>query len=181
VNKFAYGPTASVAEHDLLPFRNVARGDIIIFKFPEEPEKDYVKRVIGLPGETLKIDNGQVMIKKPGDADFSTLKEGDYVKHIDPPSAPDPDSLNNRSPVLIPTDSYFVMGDNRDDSRDSRDWGCVPRQFIRGKALLVYWSVGFPPAPENEAPPSGVLAGLWESASATLTRTRWDRTFRLIR
>jgi signal peptidase I len=181
VNKFAYGPFASAAEKELLPFRIIARGDVIIFKFPKEPEKDYVKRVIGLPGETLKIDNGQVMIKKPGDADFSTLKEEDYVQHIDPLSAPDPDSLNNRPPVEIPSDSYFVMGDNRDDSRDSRDWGFVPRQCIRGRALLVYWSVSFPSASGSEAPPSGTLAALWNSASASLTRTRWERTFLLIR
>jgi signal peptidase I len=180
VNKFAYGPTSSKSEWELLPFLPVARGDIVIFKFPGEPEKDYVKRVIGLPGETLKIVNRQVMIKKPGDADFSTLMEKDYVKFTDPLSADDPDHLNNRDPVPIPEGTYYVMGDNRDDSRDSRDWGFVPRQLIRGKALLVYWSVGFPPAERKEAP-SGVLAVFWESVSGAFTHTRWKRTFLLIR
>jgi signal peptidase I len=181
VNKFAYGPTVTRAERELLPFRSIARNDIIIFKFPGQPEKDYVKRVIGLPGETLKIENRQVKIKKPGDADFVALSEEDYVLHIDPPSAPDPDRLNNREPVKIPENCYYVLGDNREDSRDSRDWDCVPGQYIRGKALLVYWSVNLSPPPPEDGAPSGALATFWQSASGTFTRTRWERTFQLLR
>jgi signal peptidase I len=79
------------------------------------------------------------------------------------------------APVEVPADHYFVMGDNRDDSRDSREWGFVPRNLVRGKVLLVYWSVDFPP------PPEGSAGSFWQSASATFTRTRWDRTFRIIR
>ncbi len=180
VNKFAYGPAATLAEWELLPFRSVARGDIIIFKFPGEAEKDYVKRVIGLPGETVKLENRQVKIKKPGEADFFDLRE-DYVQHIDPPGAPDPDSLDNRPPLLVDPDCYYVLGDNREDSRDSRDWGCVPRRFIRGRALLVYWSVNPPPPLPENAPPPGPLATFWDSASSSFARTRWDRTFHLVR
>jgi signal peptidase I len=181
VNKFAYGPTASPLERAVLPYCTIARGDIIIFKFPNEPEKDYVKRVIGLPGETLRIENQQVMIKKPGESDYSTLKEEDYVFHSESVSAPDPDHLNNREPYEIKPHHYYVMGDNREDSRDSRDWDTVPEEYIRGKALMVYWSVDpLPPPSGDRASAPGPLQTFWETVTATFTRTRWKRTFYLI-
>ncbi|MCI0655713.1 MAG: signal peptidase I [Acidobacteria bacterium] len=180
VNKFIFGPFMSLAGRDLLPVANVKRKDIIVFKFPQAPEKDYVKRVIGEPGDTVKIDDGKVFIKKPKDTDFFQVDEP-YVQHTDPAGTPDPDLLNNRPPVLVPEGQYYVLGDNRDDSRDSRDWGCVPQDYIRGKVLLVYWSVDpAPPPPENTAPVS-LLKAIWQSASATFSRTRWDRTFHIIR
>jgi signal peptidase I len=177
VNKFAYGRTLTVAEREILPFRPIARHDVIIFKFPGQPERDYVKRVIGLPGETVEIKERQVMVKRVGESQFYTLRE-DYVRHIDSPSAPDPDSLNNMPPTVVPPGSYFVLGDNREDSRDSREWGPVPEDHIRGKALLVYWSVS---PLEDNTPPQGPMASFLESASATFTRTRWERTFHVVR
>lgn len=180
VNKFAYGRTLTLAEREILPFRPIERHDVIIFKFPGQPERDYVKRVIGLPGETVKIEDRRVLIRKPGEVDFSTLKEEDHVQHIEPASAPDPDSLNNMAPLKIPAGNYFVLGDNREDSRDSREWGLVPEDYIRGKALLVYWSLGPPPPSEDDAPPPGPLAAFLESTTAAFTRTRWDRTFLLV-
>ena len=182
VNKFAYGPFLSLAEKELLPLSTIRRGDIIVFKFPSQPEKDYVKRVIGLPGETLKIVDTQVLIKKDAESDFVTIQEA-YAQHRYPESTPD--SLNNFPPagtsMPIPAGSYFVMGDNRDDSRDSRDWGTVPVEMIRGKALVVYWSVNPPPPPPDSAAPQGPLQALWQSASAAFTRTRWDRTLHIVR
>jgi len=181
VNKFAYGPTLSLAERELLPFRDIARYDVVIFKFPNQPERDYVKRVIGLPGETLKIENRETKIKKPGATDFSSLpEENSFVHFIDPPSAPDPEGLNNTQPVDIPENCYFVMGDNRDDSRDSRDWGWVPAEYIRGRALLVYWSVSPPEPSSASSAPSGPLASFWQSLSTGFTRTRWERTARMV-
>ena len=174
VNKFVYGGFLTPAGKDLLPFSEVKRLDVIVFKFPSAPEKDYVKRVIGLPGDTLQIEDGKVKLKRPQDDGFSVLPEA-FAFHSDPPGAPDPDHLRNMDPVVVPEDHYFVMGDNRDDSRDSREWGFVHRNLIRGKVLLVYWSVDFPP------PAVGRAESLWQSASATFTRTRWDRTFRIIR
>jgi signal peptidase I len=180
VNKFAYGPTLGLAERELLPFRDIARYDVVIFKFPGQPERDYVKRVIGLPGETLKIENGDTKIKKSNTEDFSSLpEEKRFVHFIDPPSGPDPEGLNNLGPFVIPPDSYFVMGDNRDDSRDSRDWGFVHRDYIRGRALLVYWSVS-PPEPSSGSTPSGPLASFWHSLSTGFTRTRWERTAQMV-
>jgi signal peptidase I len=180
VNKFIFGPFMSLAGRDLLPVANVKRKDIIVFKFPQAPEKDYVKRVIGEPGDMVKIDDGKVSIKKPGAPDFVLLDEP-YVQHTDPEGSPDPDQLNNRPPVLVPDGQYYVLGDNRDDSRDSRDWGCVPQDLIRGKVLLVYWSVDPTPPPSENATSSNPLKALWESAAASFARTRWDRTFHIIR
>ena len=180
VNKFIFAPAASMAGKDLLPLSQAKRGDIIVFKFPQTPEKDYVKRVIGEPGDVLKIENGAVFVKRPSDSDFRQLEEP-YVRHIDPVDSPDEEHLNNRPPVQVPAGAYYVLGDNRDDSRDSRDWGFVPQELIRGKVLLVYWSVDpLPPPPEN-APPPGRVEAVWKSASTSFTRTRWDRTFHIIR
>jgi len=179
VNKFIYGPAMSNAGRDLLPVQVVRRKDIIVFKFPDSPEKDYVKRVIGEPGDEIRITNGKVEIKRPEDTDFTMLDEP-YMQHLDPEGAPDPDQLNNRPPVRVPAGSYYVLGDNRDDSRDSRDWGFVSQDLIRGKVLLVYWSVD--PAPLTpEQVPSGPFAALWQNASASFSRTRWDRTFHIVR
>src|SRR5213593_1270915 len=94
VNKFIYGPAMSPVGRDLLPVADVKRKDIIVFKFPQAPEKDYVKRVIGEPGDQVKIENGKVLLKRPSDTDFGVLDEP-YVQHTDPEGAPDPDQLNN--------------------------------------------------------------------------------------
>jgi len=180
VNKFIFGPFMSLAGRDLLPVATVKRKDIIVFKFPQSAEKDYVKRVIGEPGDTVKIENGKVYIKKPLTNDFVLLDEP-YVQHTDPEGSPDPEQLNNRPPVLVPEGHYYVLGDNRDDSRDSRDWGFVPQDYVRGKVVLVYWSVDPTPPPAENTAPVGLLKAVWQSASASFSRTRWDRTFHVIR
>jgi signal peptidase I len=179
VNKFIFGPLVSPVAKDLLPVSHIKRGDIIVFKFPNAPEKDYVKRVIGEPGDEVKIENGAVFIKRPSD-DFRQLDEP-YVQHIDPKGAPDPDKLNDRVAQAVPARQFYVLGDNRDDSRDSRDWGFVPEEYIRGKVLLVYWSVNPDPLPSDKTPPSGPVAGFLRAFSASFSRTRWDRTFHVIR
>jgi signal peptidase I len=180
VNKFIFGHLASNVGGEVLPVGQVKRRDVIVFKFPDAPEKDYVKRVIGEPGDWVRIDNGVVSIRQAGQTTFSSLPE-QYVQHIDPVGAPDPDRLNNREPVEVPPDSYYVLGDNRDDSRDSRDWGFVHRSMIRGKVLLVYWSVEIPPPPLEGTAQRGGLAAMWDSLSASYGRTRWGRTFHVVR
>jgi len=104
----------------------IERGDIVVFWFPDDPSKSYIKRVIGLPGERVEIREGQVHING------SLLEE----KYLDPKS-----NLSTRSlaPVDVRLNYYFVMGDNRDNSSDSRSWGLVPKKYIYGKALLRYW------------------------------------------
>jgi Signal peptidase, peptidase S26 len=119
-----------------------------------------------------------VRVKLVGASQFYTLREEDYVNHIEPLSAANPDPMDSMPPTVVPLGHYFVLGDNREDSRDSREWGPVPEDCIRGKALMVYWSVS---PPEDETPPRGPMASFLESASATFTRTRWERTFHVVR
>ena len=158
VNKFLYAPTKSRVENALLPIREIRRGDIVVFKYPDEPEKDYIKRVIGLPGEFIEIRNKTVFINGvPLDEEYkahqSDLKPESWAKIIEgeaPLSAAEPlarqwhgrlpSSEVDFSRTLIPDGHYFCMGDNRDNSKDSRSWGTVPRENIKGKAFIIWWS-----------------------------------------
>ena len=141
VNKFVFAPTLTGLERTLLPIDEVKRGDIIVFKYPEDPERDFVKRTIGLPGETLELKNKKIYI------DGKPLDEP-YVHFLFPAAEPgdadfaDFDVRRNYGPVIVPPDHFFMMGDNRDNSQDSRYWGFMPRSYIRGKALFVYFSFG---------------------------------------
>ena len=141
VNKFVFAPTLTSGEDVLLPIDPIRRGDIIVFKYPEDPERDFIKRVIGLPGETLEVRNKKVYV------DGQPLDEP-YVHFMFPPDEGgtggdfiDP-SRPSYGPVTVPADSYFMMGDNRDNSQDSRYWGFLPRSYVKGKALFVYFSFG---------------------------------------
>jgi len=141
VNKFIFAPTASSLESTLLPMRPIRRGDIVVFKFPEEPERDFIKRVIGLPGETLELRNQTVLING------EPLVEP-YASYLFPPAVEGQgESLDLRrkyGPVTVPAGHYFMMGDNRDDSQDSRFWGFLPQSYVKGRALFIYWSFDTP-------------------------------------
>jgi signal peptidase I len=173
VNKFVFGPTGSPLERTLLPVRDIRRGDIVVFKYPEEPERDFIKRVIGLPGETVELRNKKVFIN-------SQPLDEPYVHFLDPtPHTGEVTSFDVREryqPVRVPEGQYFVMGDNRDNSQDSRYWGFLPRHYIKGRALMIYWSYdpGTPPHTEQ----SGLGATVGRIASVVthfFTRTRWER------
>ena len=146
VNKFVFAPTLTATENTLLPIDPIARGNIIVFKYPEEPERDFIKRVIGLPGETIELRNKKVYI------DNRPLDEP-YVHFLFPPDegergeadANDFDVRRQYGPVTVPAGHYFMMGDNRDNSQDSRYWGFLPREYVKGKALFVYFSFGEEP------------------------------------
>ena len=155
VNKFMYAPTVNGLETSLLPIRDIRRGDIIVFKYPEEPEKDYIKRVIGLPGEFIEMRNKTVHIngvplEEPYKAHEGEMKPESWAKiregeeplssaEFIPRNWPNASGVNF-GPVLIPEGHYFCMGDNRDNSRDSRSWGTVPRENVKGKAFIIWWS-----------------------------------------
>lgn len=113
INKFVYR------------FEPIHRFDIVVFHFPLDPSKSFIKRVVGLPGERVGIEGGRVYI------DGKPLPES-FI----PPSYVDHDTFG---PILVPSNQYFVLGDHRDDSNDSREWGCVDRKYIYGKAVFVYW------------------------------------------
>ena len=178
VNKFVFGPAASAAERAILPIREVRRGDIVVFKYPDEPERDFIKRVIGLPGETLELRNKKVYVNG------QPLDEP-YVHFLEPAhDAQEVTSFDVRErygPVRVPQGQYFVMGDNRDNSQDSRYWGFLPRSYIKGKALMIYWSYdsGAQPYEEDEGI-GATLSRMFSIVTHFFTRTRWERLFQQI-
>ena len=159
VNKFVFAPTLSDIERQLLPIDPVKRGDILVFKFPEDPERDFIKRVIGLPGETLEVRNKKVFIN-------GTPLDEPYVHFIFPPEERAPGDVgfeasekSDYGPVTIPDGHYFMMGDNRDNSEDSRYWGFMPADYIKGKALFVFFSFANADEPESGGSFGGVRWG----------------------
>ena len=167
VNKFVFGPAMSGVERALLPAKAIARRDVVVFKYPEDPERDFIKRVIGLPGDKIEVRRKRVFVND------RPLDEHDvyYIGEPPPPltdagagetheSTGDP--RESYGPVTVPADHYFVMGDNRDNSQDSRYWGFLPRDYVKGKALVIYWSY--------DAAEGNVLTG-----------TRWNRLLHQVR
>jgi signal peptidase I len=135
VNKFLYGLKLPFTNIVVLPISDPAFQDVIVFEFPEDPSKDFIKRVMGLPGDTIEIKD-KVVYRNGAKVDEPYTQ----FKH------PDSDSdLENFGPITVPKDKYFCMGDNRDESYDSRRWGFVDRSKIKGKAWRIYWSWGDSP------------------------------------
>ena len=171
VNKFVFGPEISGFERAMLPMRDIKRGDIVVFKFPDEPERDFIKRVIGLPGETIELRNKKVFVNGVG------LEES-YVHFLEASHmAAEVTSFDVRErygPVTVPPGQYFVMGDNRDNSQDSRYWGFLPRHYVKGKALVIYWSydAGIESA---ETGAGATIKQLFSTVTHFFTRTRWER------
>jgi signal peptidase I len=191
VDKLCYGHGLS----PVVPYRKIQRGDIIVFRYPVNPTQHFVKRVIGVPGDHVRLIHRQVFVN-------GVPLHENYVRH----SRAMPDIFRDDFPrldlpvaglegswwlqmrklvedgqLIVPEGSYFVMGDNRDDSLDSRYWGFVPRVNVIGRPLLIYWSMKTP----EEDPMASSTAGdkLYRFAYA-LTHifqiTRWDRTFRRV-
>jgi signal peptidase I len=177
VNKFVFGPSETGAERTLLPVGTIKRRDIIVFKYPEDPERDFIKRVIGLPGETIEVREKKVYIN-------GTALDEPYVHFLAPPSAPSElhevtsfDVRERFGPVTVPADQYFMMGDNRDNSADSRYWGFLRRDYIKGKALVIYWSYQAEREDYQDESASATVKGLVSVFAHFFTRTRWDRMF----
>jgi signal peptidase I len=139
VNKFLYGPEIPMTDVRLPGFREPARGDIIVFKYPQDEKRDFIKRIVGTPGDQVQVRGPQVFVNG------RALTEP-YVKQPEgglPPPTAQPGYCGYAygcDLTKVPADSYFVMGDNRDNSQDSRYWGFVKRDKIKGKAFLTYWS-----------------------------------------
>jgi len=177
VNKFIYAPPTAAPfpgslERAAFPMRAVRRGDIVVFKFPEEPEKDYIKRVVGLPGETLEIRDRQVYIDgRPLDETYKVHRNPRGL-NIDQDSYP---------ATRIPDDAYFCMGDNRDNSRDSRSWGFVPRDYVKGRAFMIWWSYDEDRDAYLRTSVADRLKAIGAKVAHLFTKSRWERTFRIIR
>jgi signal peptidase I len=141
----------------------VDRGDIVVFWFPDDPSKSYIKRVVGLPGDTIEMRDGTVRVNG------SQIDE----RYLDPRFNVSPRS---QAPVYVRPNYYFVMGDNRDNSSDSRSWGLVPKKYVYGKALLRYWPLSAASVIQHEdisppvPPPSGYQPGLQETPNASEER-----------
>ncbi len=134
VNKFLYGVKIPYWNKVIIPFKEPQREDIIVFKFPQDPHKDFIKRVIGVAGDVVESRNKQLYVNhKPVNHDFGM--------HTDPHTiSGDVRPRDNFGPINVPENSLFVMGDNRDESFDSRFWGFVDLKAVNGKAFIIYWS-----------------------------------------
>ncbi len=188
VNKFIFGHTTPLIGK-LLPTREIKRGDIIVFKFPNDPKVNYVKRVIGLPGDTVEVKdttvfvNGQALPEQHVTIDINkntTTAQPEFSTDPAPTGATYKVYLDRSArgidssakyavngPVTVPADSYFAMGDSRDNSLDSRFWGFVPRSNIIGHALYVYWS--YNPTDEDREHSSNPVSDI-------LMHSNWRRT-----
>ena len=180
VNKFVLGPSASSLERVLLPIGTIRRGNVVVFKYPEEPERDFIKRVIGLPGEKVELREKKVYIND------QPLDEP-YVHYLTPAAGPSDlhevttsDVRERYGPVTVPPNQYFVMGDNRDNSQDSRYWGFLPRENVKGKALIIYWSYDSGPEDYIEGGAGATIRNLVTVFTHFFSRTRWERMFRPI-
>ena len=173
VNKFVYSPVPTILGRKILPFKGINRRDIIVFKYPEEPEKDYIKRIIGLPGETVEIRSCTVYI------DGEPIKEP-YKQH-DNAYLCRFEEAGYYPPTRVPENNYFALGDNRDHSRDSRYWGFVPRDYIKGRALLIWWSYEEEPGAYLQTGLVARVKSIATKATHFITRSRWNRSFKVIR
>ncbi|MBN2199600.1 MAG: signal peptidase I [Candidatus Aminicenantes bacterium] len=171
VNKFVHASTACPLEEDILPRREIRRGDIVVFKSPPDLSKDFVKRVIGLPGETVHIRDKQVLI------DGRPLDEDTYKVHIYPEYVMDGD---NYGPETVPAGHLFVMGDNRDNSADSRVWSFLPRANIKGRPWIIYFSYQAESS-AFEAGASGVKTNLFKEILVLVREGRIKRLLKVIR
>ncbi|MEZ5398308.1 MAG: signal peptidase I [Bryobacteraceae bacterium] len=190
VDKLAYAPPGPVSRY-LLPYSDVKRGDIIVFRYPIDIRQTFVKRVIGVPGDRIKVVKKEVFLNgKPLSEPYKYHKTDYFDSYRDNfPSEPNVrlyepanEMLANNvrdGEVVVPDGHYFAMGDNRDSSLDSRYWGFVPRENIIGKPLVIYWSYDAPT--DRLASPDIGLDHLLDLAQNFFTKTRWKRTFMLIR
>ena len=134
VSKFNYGIKLPLIRSTLLPIGTPKRGDIVVFIYPEDRSKDFIKRLVGVPGDTIEIRDKKILINGLPYKD----EHGVYVDHLIIPGSVQP--RDNFGPVTVPKQKLFVMGDNRDESYDSRFWGMVDQRDVLGKALIIYWS-----------------------------------------
>ena len=157
VNKFIYGIKLPFVQKTLIPIKQPHRDDIIVFRYPENPKVDFIKRVVGIEGDVVEVRNKKLYVN-------DTLIDRDYAIHTDPHIIPAVyNKRDNFGPVIVPKHSLFVMGDNRDNSKDSRFWGFVDLKAVKGKAFMIYWS--------------------WNknNSQTLLNYVRWDRIFDILR
>jgi signal peptidase I len=194
VDKFCYGGNSGW--NRLLPYRKVKRGDIIVFHYPVNPAQDFVKRVVALPGDRLRLINKRVYVNgNPLPEPYAQYIKDTHSSYLDNfPQTVSPafgveakwwkdmPKFVEDHQLIVPDEHYFVLGDNRDDSQDSRYWGFVPRENIIGRPLVIYWSSGMA---NNDLPGRPTVGDRIFHLAYALTHwfqiTRWERTFKLVR
>lgn len=192
VNKFIFGGTGTWYEK-FLPYRQLQRGDIIVFKYPYGDHPHYVKRVIGLPGDRLKLVDGDVFINgkrlnepyaihdpsaftDPFNHSFPPVRGQMMSPNVKEEWRPEIHKYVQGVELVVPPGKYFAMGDNRDRSEDSRDWGFVDRDAIMGRPFLIYWSVEAKSADySGDSTFWSRLVGVFETLAHLPSRTRWSR------
>lgn len=181
----------------LLPYRNIKRGDIVVFLSPAEPGLYVVKRIMGIPGDRLHLRDGAVYRNGEKLTEPYVMHKGPlfYDPYRDNFPAVPPSDAYNVSPdwqlqmrshiegddIVVPPDSYFGMGDNRDVSLDSRYWGFIPKENVIGRPMFVYWSFNTPPDQYRHTEMSERIGFLVHVAVHFFDETRWRRTFRLVK
>lgn len=196
VNKFIFGGRDAWYEK-VLPYRAVRRGDVIVFKFPFQDHPHYVKRVIGVPGDRIKIvdqkvyRNGELLNEPfayhdaaaPYDPflyNFPPVSHDELVSSMQPEWADQVFQYVKNGEIVVPPGNYFAMGDNRDHSWDSRYWGFVSRDAIMGAPVVIYWSIQSSEDEYSERSFGGGLVDALKTLVELPTRTRWNRMFRTI-
>jgi len=189
VDKLAFAPSGPVSRH-LLPYTDVKRGDIIVFRYPVDIRQTFVKRCIGVPGDRIRVVNKEVYRNGVKLDEPYKYNKTDYVDAYRDNFPGEPnlsvdhraiDMLQNHvvnGEVVVPPNSYFAMGDNRDSSLDSRYWGFVRRENIIGKPLIIYWSYDAPT--DQLSDPSIGLDHILDVGRNFFSKTRWRRSFMLI-
>ena len=189
VDMLTYAPAGPVSKY-ILPYRPVKRGDIIVFRYPVDISQTFVKRCMGVPGDRIRLVNKQVYLNGVKLDEPYKVHKTDYIDSYrdnfpgEPNSNLYPGAIEMlqhhvvNGEVVVPPGYYFAMGDNRDQSLDSRYWGFVPRENIIGKPLVIYWSYDAPTADLNTS--SIDLHHVLDLAQNFFSKTRWRRTFMLI-
>jgi signal peptidase I len=190
VDKLVYSPPGVLTKH-LLPYSEVKRGDIIVLRYPPDISQTYVKRVIGIPGDRIRLVNKHLVLNgREIDEPYVVHKTDSIDSYRDNFPAPPFPGLAEEAhrmleehvrggELIVPPGNYFAMGDNRDYSLDSRYWGLVPRENIIGKPFLVWWSYDAPG--ERLMQPAISLDHAIDLAQNFFTKTRWKRTLKLVR
>jgi signal peptidase I len=189
VDKLAFAPSGPVSRN-LLPYQDVHRGDIIVFRYPIDIKQTFVKRVMGVAGDRIHLENKRVFLNGHPLVEPYVVHKTDYVGSYRDNFPTDPDAplfpqaramlehnvVNGN--VVVPSGHYFAMGDNRDESLDSRYFGFVPRQNIIGKPLVIYWS--YDATTDELSTPAPSVSHLFDIATHFVSKTRWNRTLRFI-
>jgi signal peptidase I len=193
VNKQIYAPSNGLTRH-LLPYRDVERGDVVVFHYPEDPKRFLVKRVIGVPGDHLRIEDGHVTVNGTSlDEPYAAFEPAEPNPsrdnfpariYTDPNISPtwwrQLQGLTRDGELVIPQGEYFVLGDNRNHSKDSRFWGLVSRQAIVARPLVIYFSLTRPSSTDVQQASDDRLGHDRELSARLIGFARWKRIFRVV-